>query len=189
MSKLGSFISGLMDAFATATSIMLQYGVPLEVMVNKFAFTKFDPQGVTKNKQIRFAKSVLDYIFRYLAIKFLNKKDFISGGNANADYDTKVIDDAKSLVNNGDTTHDIPFEGIHRVETQKFDNDDKTYTKNLYGDADTRIFNEENGNRKRQEFIADKQLDAPPCSVCGETMVRNGSCYKCMNCGATSGCS
>jgi len=193
MSKLGSFVSGLMDAFATSTSIMLQYGVPADVLINKFAHTRFDPQGITNNPQIRFAKSILDYIFRYLAIRFMNKKELISGGSAN-DVESDVIDKAKSLVSvRNDKTKDIPFEGIHRVETSDGKNGEteteKHYKKNLFGDTETKIFNEDRGSQKREEFLANKQSDAPPCYECGTTMVRNGACYKCLNCGATSGCS
>ena len=193
MSKLGSFVSGLMDAIATATSIMLQYGVPLDVLVNKFAYAKFDPHGITNNPQIRFAKSIIDYIFRYLAIKFLNKKELISGGEANdnGDADMFAIEKAKEFAGQKDMTRDIPFEGIHQVDTQKLGNETETekYEKNLYEDTKTKIFSEERGNKESNEFLADKQSDAPPCYSCGATMIRNGSCYKCLNCGATSGCS
>src|SRR5437763_11443706 len=75
MSKEGSTISGLMDAFATSVSIALQYGVPLKVLVNKFIHTRFEPAGMTNNPEIRFAKSVVDYIFRYLGLKYLSKED------------------------------------------------------------------------------------------------------------------
>src|SRR5437870_12060923 len=75
MSKEGSTISGLMDAFATSISIALQYGVPVRVLVNKFIYTRFEPAGMTNNPEIRYAKSVVDYIFRYLGLMYLSKKD------------------------------------------------------------------------------------------------------------------
>src|SRR5207245_7621136 len=75
MSKEGSTISGLMDAFATSISIALQYGVPLRVLVNKFIHSRFEPAGMTNNPEIRFAKSVVDYIFRYLGMKYLSRED------------------------------------------------------------------------------------------------------------------
>ena len=145
MSKEGSAISGLMDGFATAISLALQYGVPLEVLVNKFAHTRFEPSGFTGNKEIPMAKSILDYIFRWIALKFMKPEDRPNVLN----YETK------------------PLNGNHSIEPQT-------------GQTALNLV-------ERQVFQA--QSDAPPCSVCGAIMVRNGSCYKCLNCGSTSGCS
>ncbi|HWP47124.1 MAG TPA: vitamin B12-dependent ribonucleotide reductase [Candidatus Limnocylindrales bacterium] len=146
MSKEGSTISGLMDAFATAISIALQYGVPLEVLVNKFSHMRFEPSGYTGNKQIPIAKSIMDYIFRWLALKFLPEK-----------AEAQVLEPStpKSLSN-----------GTPGSET---------------------LDEERRGILEKQIFQT--QADAPLCSDCGCLMVRNGSCYKCLNCGATSGCS
>src|SRR5437870_12256999 len=91
MSKEGSTISGLMDAFATSISIALQYGVPLRVLVNKFIHTRFEPAGMTNNPEIRFAKSVVDYIFRYLGLKYLSKED------------QEAMGVAKTMVDNHET--------------------------------------------------------------------------------------
>jgi ribonucleoside-diphosphate reductase alpha chain len=139
IAKEGSVVSGLMDCFATAVSLTLQYGVPLKVLVNKFAHTRFEPSGFTKNPQIPIAKSLSDYIFRWLASRFLSKEEQAEVG---------------ILV-------DAPAEG------------DSEGT--------------ENGYQSGLSYTA--QADAPPCTDCGSIMVRNGSCYKCLNCGATSGCS
>lgn len=133
IAKQGSVISGLMDCFATAVSIALQYGVPLRVLVEKFAHVRFEPSGYSSNPQIGYAKSIVDYIFRWLALKFLTEK--ING--------SKDVDLEATLKN------------PEPVQVDLFHN----------------------------------QEDAPPCSVCGFIMVRSGSCYKCPNCGATSGCS
>ena len=139
IAKEGSVVSGLMDCFATAVSLTLQYGVPLKILVNKFAHTRFEPSGFTKNSQIPIAKSLSDYIFRWLAAKFLTKEEQAEVG---------------VLVNNPPSDRDDQTQG----------EEDKSFT-----------------------FAA--QEDAPPCPECGSIMVRNGSCYKCLNCGATSGCS
>ena len=139
IAKEGSVVSGLMDCFATAVSLTLQYGVPLKVLVNKFAHTRFEPSGFTKNSQIPIAKSLSDYIFRWLASKFLTKEEQAEVG---------------VLVNNPPT-----------------DSDDQTQ------------------EEEDKSFAFAAQEDAPPCPECGSIMVRNGSCYKCLNCGATSGCS
>jgi ribonucleoside-diphosphate reductase alpha chain len=149
MSKEGSTISGMMDGFATAISMALQYGVPLEVLVNKFAHTRFEPSGFTNNPDIRMAKSILDYIFRWLALKFLRPEDQPS-----------VLTPSKQKSLNG--LHDAKLEALEETMRSIHENE-------------------------QQVFQA--QSDAPPCSVCGAIMVRNGSCYKCLNCGTTSGCS
>ncbi|PID58065.1 ribonucleoside-diphosphate reductase, adenosylcobalamin-dependent [candidate division KSB3 bacterium] len=145
MSKEGSTISGLMDGFATAISMALQYGVPLEVLVNKFTHMRFEPSGFTGDKNIPIAKSILDYIFRWIALKFLNPEDRPS----------VLPQDEKSLAVNGHTEAELQ----------------------ILQDA---------ANEQR---VFQEQADAPPCNVCGAIMVRNGACYKCLNCGTTSGCS
>ncbi|HEY2385532.1 MAG TPA: vitamin B12-dependent ribonucleotide reductase [Candidatus Binatia bacterium] len=147
MAKEGSTISGLMDTIATLTSMALQYGVPLEVLVNKFGHVRFEPSGFTKNPEIPMAKSLTDYIFRFLGSRFLS-----------ADQRREV--------------------GL--VETQTPESA-ATPTKaiGVAGDAGTRS----------TVLSFSPQADAPSCSDCGSIMIRNGSCYKCLNCGATSGCS
>jgi ribonucleoside-diphosphate reductase alpha chain len=139
IAKEGSVVSGLMDCFATAVSLTLQYGVPLKVLINKFAHTRFEPSGFTKNPQIPIAKSLSDYIFRWLASRFLTKEEQAEMG--------VLVDSAPE------------------------DLEDES----------------EGDGKKGLTFAA--QEDAPPCPDCGSIMVRNGSCYKCLNCGATSGCS
>jgi len=151
MSKEGSAVSGLMDAFARAISYALQYGVPLEVLVDKFAHTRFEPSGFTGNDQIPYAKSITDYLFRWLASKFLTPDQQARAG---------VVDDT-SL---GETT-ETPKETAPAGGLAEPTADEK-------GVTPLRLFE-----------------DAPPCSTCGSIMVRNGSCYKCLNCGTTSGCS
>lgn len=168
MAKEGSVISGLMDSFATSISIGLQYGVPLEVLVNKFVHMRFEPSGYTNNPQIRIAKSITDYIFRWLAIKFLPRESQLSVGINIADDPEVVVSqpstvvEVKAAVTESSATlplvpptassHTAPSKSAH---TQTFDN----------------------------------QSDAPACDTCGSIMVRNAACYKCLNCGATSGCS
>ncbi len=138
MAKEGSTISGLMDSFATAVSYGLQYGVPLKFFVDKFSHVRFEPSGFTNNPQIPYAKSIMDYIFRWLALKFIGPE-------------------AVEAPEVGDTIKLRPTE----PEPQ----------------------------RKLQFAPADGMEDAPACSECGSIMIRNGSCYKCENCGTTSGCS
>ncbi|HLC10757.1 MAG TPA: vitamin B12-dependent ribonucleotide reductase, partial [Candidatus Bathyarchaeia archaeon] len=157
MSKEGSTISGLMDAFATSISIALQYGVPLRVLVNKFIHTRFEPAGMTNNPEIRFAKSVVDYIFRYLGLKYLSKEDQDAMGLA------------KTMVENNETQAKL----VEPAQKQ----------------AEQKIVEHESPNRLEPDLLTfDPQSDAPACDNCGMIMVRAGSCYKCLNCGNTSGC-
>ncbi|HEU0050847.1 MAG TPA: vitamin B12-dependent ribonucleotide reductase, partial [Patescibacteria group bacterium] len=166
MSKQGSVIRGLMDAFATSISIGLQYGVPLKVLVNKFAHMRFEPSGFTQNPNIRLAKSVVDYIFRWLALKFMSGDDRRAIG-INAEGPTTSLTseaDPASLVS--------VLSPAPAVE-------DVRQTKLLDGSALV--------GKLTSSF--DNQSDAPACETCGSIMVRNAACYKCLNCGATSGCS
>jgi len=144
MAKEGSTISGLMDTIATMTSIALQYGVPLKTLVDKFSHTRFEPAGFTNSKEIPMAKSVTDYVFRYLGNRFLA---------------SEVPDDAE-LSSEGDAVVAIAGGSV---------------------DASAREAAE------HQAFV--NHADAPACTECGSITVRNGACYKCPNCGATSGCS
>ena len=145
MAKEGSTVSGLMDSFATAISLALQYGVPLKVLVDKFSHTRFEPSGWTGHKDIGYAKSIMDYIFRWLALRFLPGHE--------------TSEAAISMVENG-----------HVASATDASSD---AGENFNNTAPALVFT----------------ADAPTCSDCGSIMTRNGSCYKCENCGATSGCS
>jgi len=159
MSKTGSVISGLVDAFATSISIGLQYGVPLRVLVNKFAHMRFEPSGVTNNPNIRIAKSIVDYIFRWLSMKFLPPEEqALVGINTPQELPQQIESDTSE-------------EKIEEIDEKK----QKLPLGGQLGSEDTVTF--------------DVQSDAPVCDTCGSMMVRNGACYKCLNCGATSGCS
>jgi ribonucleoside-diphosphate reductase alpha chain len=141
MAKEGSVVSGLMDSFATAVSLALQYGVPLQVLSDKFSHTRFEPSGFTGNPQIPIAKSIVDYIFRWLGQKFLAQTEAA-----------------------GETVETKPAQAQAKAEVK---------TLPLL--------------KPSNAFL--NQADAPPCHTCGAIMVRSGACYKCSNCGATSGCS
>jgi len=136
MSKEGSTVSGLMDSFATAVSLALQYGVPLHVLCDKFSHTRFEPSGWSGNPQIGYAKSLMDYLFRWLELRFLKGEQ----GNL--------------------------FALQSPVQAQPA-------TGNVVGALG--------------EVVG--LGDAPTCQICGSLMLRNGSCYRCMECGSTSGCS
>ncbi|MBV8771772.1 MAG: vitamin B12-dependent ribonucleotide reductase, partial [Deltaproteobacteria bacterium] len=171
MSKQGSTISGLMDSFATAISYALQYGVPLQFLVDKFAHMRFEPSGFTKNPQIPYAKSIVDYLFRWLASKFLDEQ---------AKHDAGVMSPAPGHSEVISFTNDKSGERHDFIMTKMPPQSDT-----LMVAVPKRSDNSELNTR--QSFI--NQADAPPCPDCGCIMVRNGACYKCMNCGTTSGCS
>jgi ribonucleoside-diphosphate reductase alpha chain len=157
MAKEGSTISGLMDAFATSISLALQYGVPIKALIDKFSHMRFEPAGYTGNREIPIAKSVMDYIFRWLASKFLDAEDRAQVGIIER-VDMRQVDESglpKLLAN-----------GVQKVMPV-------AATQATNGDG----------------FTFHLQEDAPSCAECGALMIRNGACYKCLNCGATSGCS
>jgi ribonucleoside-diphosphate reductase alpha chain len=138
MAKEGSTISGLMDTIATMTSIALQYGVPLKTLVDKFSHTRFEPAGFTNNKEIPMAKSVTDYVFRYLGNRFLRDEARVED-----EQETEAEATGLAVVAGGSGSRgDAPFQN---------------------------------------------QTDSPPCPVCGSITVRSGTCYKCPNCGLTTG--
>lgn len=175
MAKGGSVISGLMDSFATSTSIALQYGVPLKVLINKFVHVRFEPSGFTSHPNIRMAKSIVDYIFRWMAIKFLSSDDQLAVG-VNVDPDTLGevgLNDVNASHNEDAAPKAEVKEKAVVVEQQLHLGDDRGPSEGL--------------NMLTKGF--DNQADAPPCDTCGAIMVRNAACYKCLNCGNTSGCS
>jgi len=145
IAKEGSTISGLMDTIGILASMAMQYGVPLEVLVSKFSHVRFEPSGFTKNPEIPIAKSLIDYIFRFLGTRFLSPEQRNGVG----------LESAESADSKPALIEPQAAAGGHAVGALGFS----------------------------------PQADAPSCSDCGAIMVRNGSCYKCLNCGATSGCS
>ena len=152
MAKEGSTLSGVMDSFATTCSMALQYGVPLKVLVDKFSHTRFEPSGFTSNPQVPYAKSVMDYIFRYLASKFL------------------PVEEARAL---GVQVEEAPLTPLKVLAPVR-----PTVTPQAAG-----------APSKKGALVDIEDRDAPVCFECGSLMVRNGACYKCLNCGSTSGCS
>ncbi len=149
MAKEGSTISGFADAFAQAVSYALQYGVPLQVLVDKFSHVRFEPSGLTKNPEVRMAKSIVDYVFRWMATKFLSPDaQFRAGVNVRDEVDAEQL----------------PLRAASGAETPV------------------------PAGPVSPAYAIQNDQDAPPCPTCGAIMIRNGACYKCVNCGATSGC-
>jgi ribonucleoside-diphosphate reductase alpha chain len=169
MAKEGSTISGFADAFAQAISYSLQYGVPLQVLVDKFSHARFEPSGMTKNPEVRFAKSIVDYIFRWMATKFLSPE---------AQY--------RAGVNMREEPAEAEETALHAsAVSPKLGTSEGGLTETARTEPSLKTESRPRGS----EFAAMRnQEDAPPCSTCGSIMIRSGSCYKCANCGTTSGC-
>jgi ribonucleoside-diphosphate reductase alpha chain len=214
MAKEGSTVSGLMDAFATSISLALQHGVPLKVLCEKFAHTRFEPSGWTGNEQIGYAKSLMDYIFRWLQLRFLSgtqlplfagfapqaqqlaapSASMVPEADVDADPEpgsglpgisgatlTKLVEDIARRLNqtNASTVGPVPEVRVSSAPAPAALPDTgvpKLTDRGLYHAADA----------MREMY---DMGDAPSCGTCGAIMVRNGSCYRCMSCGSTSGCS
>jgi ribonucleoside-diphosphate reductase alpha chain len=229
MAKEGSTVSGLMDSFATSVSLALQYGVPLRDLVNKFAHVRFEPSGFTGNQEIPIAKSIVDYIFRWLGSRFLPADDKANLGLIDR---AAVVSEAPGAFALGSAIGPEAEEGPSAIDeavapagasggpAERTDPpaDSPTATAVADPEADDRMplglpviaangnghangAGRANGNGHANGAGAitlslggskvsfQTQADAPSCAECGSIMVRNGSCYKCLNCGSTSGCS
>jgi ribonucleoside-diphosphate reductase alpha chain len=187
MAKEGSTVSGLMDSFATAVSLSLQHGVPLKVLCEKFAHTRFEPSGWTGNEHIGFAKSIMDYIFRWLQLRFLSghQLSLFSGLTAPADETQSETGRYEVKYETRPPSSGIlPEAGAPAQGGASGSMEDR----GIYGAPETRkgapIFHAADAMKEYLDMG-----DAPSCHTCGAIMVRNGSCYRCMSCGSTSGCS
>jgi ribonucleoside-diphosphate reductase alpha chain len=221
MAKEGSTVSGLMDSFATAISISLQHGVPLRVLCDKFAHTRFEPSGWTGNPEIGYAKSIMDYIFRWIQMRFLSghQLDLFTGMGAattipvggtvdapnntvslaasSADAQQQAATPALSdqdLFNNGGTEEGHIHEREERTPPQHGIAPEPTAESSASHNAaeSTASYQAEDRGLYHASDAMKSMYDmgdAPSCATCGAIMTRSGSCYRCMSCGGTSGCS
>ncbi|TFG66588.1 MAG: hypothetical protein E4H24_07740, partial [Thermomicrobiales bacterium] len=232
MAKEGSTVSGLMDTLATTISVALQYGVPLKDLVNKFAHVRFEPSGFTGNPEIPIAKSIVDYIFRWLGSRFLSPDDkanlglidrsavvaevpvsspgsaaVVLGSNLgglSADTPPAPYADANGGLSVDPPTAadtETPKATAVSAETEKgqdlavvaTNGHSNGHAANGNGSAKASTGGGGAGtvtlNLGNTKVSFQTQADAPSCADCGSIMIRNGSCYKCLNCGSTSGCS
>jgi len=179
MAKEGSTIGGLMDAIGTLTSMAFQYGVPLDALVRKFAHQRFEPSGFTKNPEIRNASSITDYVFRWMAMQFIP-----SYREANAQLRNQpelaipgLMEQIEKHVNR--PVPDLPLSD----DTDILDlGNAAAITKGQFPRSNKPI-------KTLSDSVAHFQQDAPTCPNCGHMAVRNGACYKCLNCGESLGCS
>jgi ribonucleoside-diphosphate reductase alpha chain len=233
MAKEGSTVSGLMDTFATAISLSLQYGVPLRDLINKFAHVRFEPSGFTGNPEIPIAKSVIDYIFRWLGSRFLVGDDraalglqergsvagatpFAFGGalSPQAEEGPSAIDEASAFdevidppataatatatataTQTGPAAQapsqpkPLPASSMSSLPVVEARNGHANGHANGNGNGKAGAASAFAASLSAERTAFKIQEDAPSCADCGSIMVRNGSCYKCLNCGSTSGCS
>ncbi len=165
MAKEGSTISGLMDTIGVLTSMALQYGVPLEVLISKFSHVRFEPSGFTKNPDIPMAKSLIDYVFRFLGARFLSGEARAAVGLVEREAPPPPGTVSAALAAAPEARAQAGPNPIGFTSGTALD------------------------TAGRHAITFSPQADAPSCPDCGALMVRNGTCYKCFNCGATSGCS
>jgi ribonucleoside-diphosphate reductase alpha chain len=168
MAKEGSVIAGLMDSFATSISLALQHGVPLTVLIEKFKGTRFEPSGFTGNQEIPIATSIMDYLFRWLALRFPTE--------------------GASIVDRH------PAARAAQLDLPKIPLLSKDFISvEIKGGTPAVPVVDMSAGSAQQQLQKDRawvqETDAPPCHECGTLMVRNGACHKCPNCGSTSGCS
>jgi ribonucleoside-diphosphate reductase alpha chain len=222
MAKEGSTISGLMDSFATAISISLQHGVPLKVLVEKFAHTRFEPSGWTGSEELGYAKSIMDYLFRWMQLRFLSGQQLDLFANMKqptlaATSVTPVPQELSSFAASGGSASpssgQATIPATHELHGEAFQYNDRTppqqgiapdlAASSGLSSQDLSSFAESGGPASEILATVDRSIfhtasamqsmynmgDAPSCSTCGRIMTRNGSCYRCMECGSTSGCS
>ncbi len=199
MAKEGSTVGGLMDAFGTAISISLQYGVPLEALVNKFSHMRFEPMGHTPNPDIRIAKSVVDYIFRWMGIQFMpgfreqnsNLAKLPQDGKSAGDDETAISPAATKAVGQASgqgTTNGAPAIAAAPAPAVPVNRIASLVTLPTPKAVEVDQNTAPTSNLRDSQF-ATFQSDAPSCDNCGAITVRNGNCYLCHNCGNSMGCS
>ena len=195
MHKEGASFRSLMNSFAIAVSMGLQHGVPLEAFVNQFTFTRFEPGGVVEgHPNIKFSTSILDYIFRVLGVEYLKRYDFAQVPPQEEQAELLNSTDAVAVSRVQGTTHsDLPPPMIDHAPQEKFGFDGEGLSASeqhteagvVSGDASTTS----NPQSALDQQLGDMMGDAPMCDKCGHITVRNGACYKCLNCGNSLGCS
>jgi ribonucleoside-diphosphate reductase alpha chain len=175
MAKEGSTIGGLMDTIGTLTSMSLQYGVPLETLLKKFAHQRFEPSGFTKNAEIRNASSIIDYVFRWLALQFIPgyRESLSTPGRTQPELAMPgLLEEVKKKINR--PVPELPIAEDTTIEVK--------------GNGNGNGHGHSHRGRDLTAMITNQQ-DAPTCPGCGHVAVRNGACYKCLNCGESLGCS
>ncbi|HOA53552.1 MAG TPA: vitamin B12-dependent ribonucleotide reductase, partial [Thermogutta sp.] len=210
MSKEGSTIGGLMDCFGTAVSMSLQYGVPLEVYVNKFSYTRFDPMGFTKNPEIRTATSIVDYIFRWLGMMFLpgyREKERNMRKQLEKVAHSEVTQPQTGKPPVSGTEQGVSSEDGKGVQGNPAASDPWlvvggplpaslkgiAQSLSISGNGQHQVATDQTRGEESLDMASEVfpviRDDGPPCDVCGAITRRCGSCFVCLNCGRSLGCS
>jgi ribonucleoside-diphosphate reductase alpha chain len=164
MYKEGAAYRSLLNCFAIAVSIGLQYGVPLEKYVNSFTFTRFEPQGMTDHPNVKMCTSILDFVFRILGMEYLGRTDFVHLKPKTVD---EIGENGAEKLSAASVEVDEPSQPIVGLSVPVTATDEQS----------------------REDYLAEMMGDAPVCDICGNITIRNGACYKCLNCGNSMGCS
>jgi ribonucleoside-diphosphate reductase alpha chain len=182
MAKEGSTIGGLMDSIGTLTSLALQYGVPLEALVRKFAHQRFEPSGFTKNPDIRNASSITDYVFRWMAVQFIpGYRETVSAARNQPELAMPgLMEEIKKKINR--PVPELPLSDD--TDVLELAHAGPSNGNGQHGESSTHSV-----VKTLSDSVAHFQQDAPTCPNCGHVAVRNGACYKCLNCGESLGCS
>ena len=185
MAKEGATMRSMMNCFAISISIGLQYGVPLEEFVDKFAFTKFDPSGFVEHPNIKSTTSIVDFIFRVLGYEYLGRTDLVH-----------VVDKPEVMNTGADDWDEIPSNLEYASEPELSSvrvvgsTPGNTAPQPVRSQQRTAVVGKaDNGLDAMNAAAKNMQSDAPACNVCGHIMMRSGTCYKCLNCGNQGGCS
>jgi len=215
MAKEGSTVSGLMDAFGVSISMALQHGVPLKVLCEKFAHTRFEPSGWTGNEHIGYAKSLMDYIFRWLQLRFLSGTQLslfagFAPQVAQIAASPSMTDEPEEELRPGHESSGLLARlaeqlarRLNQVNPQMGSSSEDAESGVKAGDIRSVAASASTTSASSAPSFAERGIyhaadamrelydmgDAPSCQTCGAIMVRNGSCYRCMSCGSTSGCS
>ncbi len=213
MAKEGSTIGGLMDAIGTCTSMALQYGVPLVTLVDKFRHARFEPSGMTSNRNIPFAKSLIDYIFCWMGCQFIpgyaerntpNRGAAGASENKNTTTARQLVEKTKDLARKITEAKTVTKKRPNRQEGKSVEIGSGEYavSGNRFSESDKELVSAPVSSDIAGELNPEKkaigefnsqfehfQDDAPACDVCGSITVRNGTCYRCFNCGNSMGCS
>ncbi len=177
LAKEGSTLRSLMNCFAIAVSVGLQYGVPLEEFVEKFVFTKFEPAGMVDHPNIKTTTSLVDFVFRSLAYDYLNRTDLVH------------VIDKPTVENNGDDDGDVTLLGKPELSSVRVVSSANNTPAAQPQKAQKVAVKAETGLDAVNAAAKNMQSDAPTCNVCGHITIRSGTCYKCLNCGNSMGCS
>jgi len=183
MAKEGATMRSMMNCFAISISIGLQYGVPLEEFVDKFAFTRFDPSGFVEHPNIKSTTSIVDFIFRVLGYEYLGRTDLVH-----------VLDKPEVLNTGADDWDEVPSNPLEYVEPELSSvrvtpSSGTVAPQPVMNQRAAQAVKTDNGLDALNAASKSMQIDAPACNVCGHIMMRSGTCYKCLNCGNQGGCS